>query len=1009
MALGDGIRRNIAKVTEEERTLFINAIKTLDTSAFVYPNNAGQEGADAAGNITYWDMQEQIHKDGHAHGVDVHVGPAFIPWHRAIVNHLENLLRQVDSRLSLHYWDWTTDPRAASGDSAALFTNIFMGSASGDAGPPLDDFESTEGGGHLHIWRSVGNAHAKPSGEPDITPDANILGAPNFTDFHNALKNAHDFVAHSYIGGTISQAHYSFHDPFVFLLHSNLDRLWATWQRNPLHPERLIPATAYGTVLSDMGLPPDYFDEWVQPWAGIDKHGTVSTDLNPWMSDASKQEHVSYLDPSIILPASYDTAPHSSFIVTDRDTYSSYEAENTSNYPRAFYVIYDGFMPNELGSPITPPDIAFKFDSAGGAVVPGMSATLRQIDYEDPGRAPDLPQRITFTFDLHITNLTIFNSFTETRNVNLRAAHGSAITSATLHLIKQPNPYMMDGPISWLSTDLRVFQMRPGMVRGGVLQGDPNANANVPYTFIQSLLNNFNMAPNDEFHPFHDIPTDQSASQLELSRTVNGTRVLNYAVAKVRYRANAATASHVKVFFRMFSTMVSALDYNTGTNYRRANTGDTAIPLLGMIGSEIASIPFFAQARINSASQDMSEQPDDTNRHDINAVPGQESVAFFGCWLDFNQTDPQFPLHPSGNGHFSNRLPIMQLVRGHHQCLVSEIYFQPGGTDPIPLGATPASSDHLAQRNLAIAESDNPGNAATHTVQHTFLVKPSPFPDIGIKSVKTHAEFAVSERVRFGLDELMIDWNNLPRDTKATFYFPEWNIDEILILASLHSRPNVLKKVDDHTLQCTVADVTYIPIPGGRTKEFAGLLSLELPQGIVDGQVFTVAVRQYSGITRKVLGAFQITIPVRLGEGLLRNEIRKLAALRYIAMAIPITDRWHPIFERYINQIAAKVEGLGVDPGSVKPSPDDPGIVGEPDNGAELCYTGKVNEIMYNCYGEFEGFALETCSSKHRFASCENGIEAVVWRACRDRATVTVCVDTSMNRERICKIALRCC
>jgi hypothetical protein len=83
MALGDGIRRDIATISDEERNLFVNAIRKLDdpTSVFVYGNNAGHEGVDPLGsaNITYWDMQEQIHKDAHAHGIDVHAGPAFTP------------------------------------------------------------------------------------------------------------------------------------------------------------------------------------------------------------------------------------------------------------------------------------------------------------------------------------------------------------------------------------------------------------------------------------------------------------------------------------------------------------------------------------------------------------------------------------------------------------------------------------------------------------------------------------------------------------------------------------------------------------------------------------------------------------------------------------------------------------------------------------------------------------------------------------------------------------------
>lgn len=328
MALGDGVRRDIAKVPEEERRLFVAALRRLDdpTSGYAYPNNHGHEGADSNGNIAYWDMQEQIHQDGHVHGIDVHRGPGFIPWHRALINHFEDLLRQADSRLSLHYWDWTTDPRVATDDRAALFTAEFMGSASGNAGPPLQDFESTEitgdpaagfppDGVHDHIWRAVGAEQAKPSGAPDIDSDDVILHATNdagiedFTAFARKLTTAHNNVAHTYIGGSIKNPHFSFHDPFVYLLHSNLDRLWATWQRAPGHEERLVPAHAYGTILADSHQPVTYYDELVQPWAGVDLDGNVITDLNPWKDDPSARVRVAYNDPEIITPVSYDTAP----------------------------------------------------------------------------------------------------------------------------------------------------------------------------------------------------------------------------------------------------------------------------------------------------------------------------------------------------------------------------------------------------------------------------------------------------------------------------------------------------------------------------------------------------------------------------------------------------------------------------------------------------------------------------------------------------------------------------
>jgi hypothetical protein len=290
MALGDGIRRDISKVSATERDRFIEAIRKLDTTKF-FPDG-----------VSYWDKQEDIHKNAHFNGVDVHGGPAFIPWHRVIVNRLEALLREVDPALSLHYWDWTTDPRVASGPGAALFTDQFMDNASGNVSHLLTNFESTEdaetGNGHTKIWRAVGAVRANPDGTPAIATDTSILVNTDFATFAGALQSAHDVVAHSYIGGTISNPHYSFHDPFVFLLHSNLDRIWAKWQTDPAHPERFAPATAYsGLNAADVNA---LISEHVEPWAG-------GTGLEPWASDPTERAVINYLDLSVVSPPCYDT------------------------------------------------------------------------------------------------------------------------------------------------------------------------------------------------------------------------------------------------------------------------------------------------------------------------------------------------------------------------------------------------------------------------------------------------------------------------------------------------------------------------------------------------------------------------------------------------------------------------------------------------------------------------------------------------------------------------------
>jgi hypothetical protein len=298
MALGDGIRRNIAHVSNEERDRFLAAILKLDHDRF-FPDG-----------VSYFDKQEDIHKNAHAAGADVHVGPAFIPRHRELCNRFEALLREVDADLSLHYWDWTVDPRDApdgSGGTVNLLTATFMGGTGDPVGPPFDDFESTEPG-HTHIWRDVGATNAKPDGSPDIPSDANIKNAADFVDFDSNISGPHG-DAHFYIGGSLSNSHFSFHDPIVFLLHSNLDRLWAEWQTDPAHPERLLPGTAYG---GDSAAPS--INEDIQPWAG--DVGTGATPLRPWAPPDNMQQVKTYKDLSVVTPPCYDTLPTTVRVVT---------------------------------------------------------------------------------------------------------------------------------------------------------------------------------------------------------------------------------------------------------------------------------------------------------------------------------------------------------------------------------------------------------------------------------------------------------------------------------------------------------------------------------------------------------------------------------------------------------------------------------------------------------------------------------------------------------------------
>jgi hypothetical protein len=265
--------------------------------------------------VSYWDKQEDIHKNAHQGGQDVHEGPAFIPWHRELVNRFERLLRKVDKDISLHYWDWTQDPRHCSDGKRGfvnLFTKKFMGNANGDAGPPFQKFESTEWtetpGNHHFIWRHMAPGPTRfPSDEAIITfadhlDENKQFSAITSRDSSNALHYVHD-IAHGYIGGTIGLQHFSFHDPFVFLLHSNMDRLWAMWQTVPSERKwRTDPEKVYG-IESDS----DSINSIIEPWGG-------ETGLRPWSRPEDGQgdpdsvaEKKTCKDKSVVTPPKYDT------------------------------------------------------------------------------------------------------------------------------------------------------------------------------------------------------------------------------------------------------------------------------------------------------------------------------------------------------------------------------------------------------------------------------------------------------------------------------------------------------------------------------------------------------------------------------------------------------------------------------------------------------------------------------------------------------------------------------
>lgn len=257
----------------------------------------------------------------------------------------------------------------------------------------------------------------------------------------------------------------------------------------------------------------------------------------------------------------------------------------------------------------------------------------------------------------------------------------------------------------------------------------------------------------------------------------------------------------------------------------------------------------------------------------------------------------------------------------------------------------------------------------------------------------------------------MIHWGTLPRHAHATFYLPEVDTEAILAAAGMQPGATNLAAAGDHTISCKVSDVSFVPIPGNRTTAIPGLLTLQMPPGVSTGERFSVVVRQVEGRSGRVVGTFQFDVVVAGAEQILPRLVRDLSVLRHILLGIPEANRWYATFKRYVDQVADRIRAFGEEPDRIGPSSTGNGSSERPGPGApdgEAAATGKVTRLLYDCFGDFEGFVIEHCGSAHRFQEVECSLERVVRHACERRQTVTV-ISHPGDRDRPLRLVVHCC
>lgn len=729
-------------------------------------------------------------------------------------------------------------------------------------------------------------------------------------------------------------------------------------------------------------------------------------------------------------------------------------------YKAALFVAIEGYKLSDLGitnvASLSNPGNQPKIHSPDTRITYSYNGAAEPEDITLPG-----PQQVLFPFQVSFTDDSLFQdpaffpagqqTAFITISTTFNPPTGIPLTAiARIKLIQTPDPFVLHNDTAstdptvqqawYLSTDLRVFQIEAGQHRFG---GRPENTGDVvadATNYIAKVISNLNADRGAADGLFEAIAENEDAAALNLAPTDGSNPIYNFALARVRTQDTAA-ATDVRVFFRMWAAQQTNAVYDPTTTYASRTTGANRIPVLGVQNDEIVTIPFFATPRVAvGGSTTMADQTDPPNvQASIAPDPlGAEIHTFFGCWLDINQPSANvFPAFVRGDaaGPFTGDgplIPIQSLARSDHQCLIAEISYLP---DPPDVGSDPSSSNKTAQRNLAFVNVPNPGHSHSRVAPQTFEIKPS------------RAVLLPDGKP----DELVIHWGSLPTGSTAYIYLPAVSSAVIIAWADRLYLTHRLTAADAHTIQMPVGTVAYVPIPQGSTVNYAGLLSINLPAGITKGEKFKVTVRQVTsaGIKaqevnrqinaidvgtaadrsfhpwRRVMGQFNITIPVSTKADLLSKEEERLSIMKWIGASIPKKSRWWPVFLRYLAQLGGRVTDMNGDPAKVNPSPTGAWrhpyhpSQGEHDGGHGARgrdghgradhgegrgrndrdnhdhdhggVAGKIDAIVYDHFGDFAGFILEDFHGRmHHFQSKENRVEKRVRRAKDERVVTTV-------------------
>ncbi len=645
----------------------------------------------------------------------------------------------------------------------------------------------------------------------------------------------------------------------------------------------------------------------------------------------------------------------------------------SSKWPASLWLILDGFSPVQVQAAGVPTPTSNLF---GQGVIASAGLGIPELPNQDT-----TPQRIAYPIELDFAtqaaNTTAMGGVfpvagnpPNTFEVDVRLTISSQpfVAVGEVELVGGADPYFSNVDdtgkgVYYLSQDLRVFTVTPGVDSAPMkdpaitspaavlkVSSTTDRETGAGFAYIKDLLTylNGNYSGNSHGDPFTHFPNQSGAltgdssvrPSVEDPRGIFFPRLTTYNFAVARVRLNGSTKNkNCKVFFRLWTAQSPDTDFQPNTTYLSSPTLPN-LPQSPLVGAGASTIPFFATGNFESNADFVINTDYDSNGVNNKAIgvdDGAVHYAYFGCYLNIYSTDNKITIGGTPTA-------VLGLLPGDHHCLAAQIAYDDApitSLNNITVG--PQNSDKLAQRNLQITKSDNPGPPETHLIPQTFDIRPT-------KRLETFSgQFANTP------DELMIDWGNTPSGSIASIYWPQvMAVDVVTLARKLYTTHQLsVSASDPNTIECHVPNgLTYVPIPFRDGENLAGLITIQLPQDIVQGQEFLITIRRLASRRfsdeepptlksinlnattpktrdnpirasnwRYVTGSFAIKIPVTIPSDMIPEERDLQAITAWKLNQLAPSNRWYKVLQRYLGYINARVNGLGAGGEPFVPSP----------------------------------------------------------------------------------------